>query len=479
MARGSLLLILALLLVTSLGAGGGSVHAVPSGNVSVEIVAVMPDPVAHNDPGEYVVIAVSGTISLAGWRLDDGETTPELPNETVSGRVVLTAEPDAVVTSIDARVLELDGRLALANSGETIRLKDGATVIDNVTYAQSREGELYQRTEDGWKWRPVGATAFPVARVDVTAARVFVFPDAASVPPAALARAQRRILLAGYTFRSARVVDTLCAAHERGVEVRVLVDASPVGGRNRPAAQQLDRLDACGVRVWVIGGEPARYAFHHPKYAVIDERALVLTENWKPSGTGGHANRGWGVLIGNPEVASKLAAVFKADLDYRGVESWRAVRRNQSFPAGNASTDDAYPERFEPERVSVEAVEVIVAPDNAERAVRSLLAAAIDSITIEQVSIGSRHQPFLVETLQAAERGVTVRILLSSAWYVREENQALVDWLNTYADKHDLPLQARVTEPRGQYKKLHAKGVIVDERAAVVGSLNWNNHSAR
>ncbi|WP_433624338.1 phospholipase D-like domain-containing protein [Halomicrococcus sp. NG-SE-24] len=78
----------------------------------------------------------------------------------------------------------------------------------------------------------------------------------------------------------------------------------------------------------------------------------------------------------------------------------------------------------------------------------------------------------------ARERGVEVRVLLGSAWYVEEENSRLVEWLNERANEEGLPLTARLTDPRG-YRKVHTKGLVVDGEHVVVGSLNWNNHSAR
>ncbi|WP_435153906.1 phospholipase D-like domain-containing protein [Haladaptatus sp. DFWS20] len=122
---------------------------------------------------------------------------------------------------------------------------------------------------------------------------------------------------------------------------------------------------------------------------------------------------------------------------------------------------------------------MLTAPDNAEEGVLSLLRSANRSIAIQQMAIGGRQQPFVRATLAAARRGIEVWVLLSSAWYIREDNGQLVRWLNERADVEGLPLEAKLAEPNG-YEKIHAKGVIVDERHLVVGgSLNWNNHSAR
>lgn len=121
---------------------------------------------------------------------------------------------------------------------------------------------------------------------------------------------------------------------------------------------------------------------------------------------------------------------------------------------------------------------MLTAPDNAEESVISLLRSANRSIAIQQMAIGGRQQPFVRVTLAAAHRGVEVRVLLSSAWYTREDNRRVVRWLNERVDAEGLPLEAELAEPNG-YEKIHAKGRIVDERHVVVGNLNWNNHSVR
>ena len=130
-------------------------------------------------------------------------------------------------------------------------------------------------------WTPLGATDRPVVSAGQTDAEVFVVPEEGGRARELLSRADERILLAGYTLTSQSVVETLVQAHERGVSVRVLVDGSPVGGMSGRGAAALDTLAWNGIDVRVIGGDRARYRFHfhHAKYAVVDDRALVTTEN--------------------------------------------------------------------------------------------------------------------------------------------------------------------------------------------------------
>lgn len=191
---------------------------------------------------------------------------------------------------------------------------------------------------------------------------------------------------------------------------------------------------------------------------------------------GGHSSRGWGVVV-RGKTANDLGDVFDADISWNDTVSWERFREGRSFTATTAA-NESYPTRFPPKRVTIRSVSVLAAPDNAETGVLSLLRSANDSIYVQQMTAGGIDQPFVRATLAAARRGVEVRILLGSAWYVRDGNERVVDWLNERADAEGLALRAKVAKPDG-YGKIHAKGVVVDERHVVVGSLNWNNHSAR
>jgi phosphatidylserine/phosphatidylglycerophosphate/cardiolipin synthase-like enzyme len=446
----------------------------------VELIGVYPNPVPDGDAGEFVILNVTAPTPLADYTLTDGEDRIRLPNRTVEDRVALTTAPNLTRTRTDASILALDQGLALANDGDHVTLARDDEPVDTLRYTDAPEGEVATPGADGVTWRPVGATDFPVVTAPGESTRAFVLPDGASVPAETLADADERILLAGYTLTSPGVERELSAASRRGVAVRILVDGSPVGGLSRRSARTLDTLAERGVDVTVLPGEPARYAFHHAKYAVVDGRALVTTENWKPAGTGGHASRGWGVVVQADRIVSALAATFRADANGLDADSWRRYRAGKRFePADGPPANGTFPRRVDPRRFQPERIELLRAPDNAERRVRRLLRNADETIRIEQVSIGSRRQPFLRATLAAARRGVDVQILLSEAWYVEEENRALVEWLNVLATREDLPLSARLADPNGRFEKIHAKGVIVDDDQVLVGSLNWNNNSAR
>ena len=441
------------------------------------IETVYPNPLAEDDAGEYVTLDFPERTNLTGWMLGDGETTITLSNATIEGRVAVTAEPNVTRNLTDAPLLTVNESLSLANGGDEIELRDDDEVIDETSYEDAPDAEVLARSAEGWTWQHLGATNFSTVQTEATTARVFVLPDAPEVPLRVLESAERRILLAGYSFASERAARALKRAAERGVEVRILLDDAPVGGISAEQAEVLDDLAAAGIDVEVIGGDWARYDYHHPKYAVVDDRALVMTENWKSSGTGGHSSRGWGAVV-RGETAEELAAVFRADADWRDTASWDIFSANRTFETDERA-NESYPTHFAPKTVPVENAQLLAAPDNAESALVERLDGAEESIEVIQASIDGQRQPFLRAAVRAAERGVEVRILLSNAWYTEEENTALADWLNAKAETERLPLEAKVADPGSRFEKIHAKGVIIDREAVVVGSMNWNNNSAR
>jgi phosphatidylserine/phosphatidylglycerophosphate/cardiolipin synthase-like enzyme len=442
-----------------------------------QIVALYPNPVATGDSGEFVTVRFPPGTNRSAYSLTDGETTIRLStagiaDETIT--VVFSTDPNQTRALVDRPVAPLAGSLALANDGESVRLRRNGTVVDEVRYGSAGEMMRYDVRAD--RWRPLGATDRPVVTAGSGTVEAFVLPDNPDRATDFLAGARERVLLAGYTLSSMRVVEALTRAIERGVRVEVLVDGAPVGGMTGRAAAALDNLARAGATVRVVGGERSWYRYQHAKYAVVDDRALVTTENWKPAGTGGASSRGWGVITGQEPVVTGLIETFRADTDPRNTRPWEAF--DPKLTTENRSTGD-YPQRFDPESVPANQTHLLVAPDNARAAILDRIRAAEESIDVLQVSIGDRSFAFLQAVLDAAERGVEVRILLSGAWYVEEQNSQLVAWLDEQASTAALPLSAKLAEPGGAFEKIHAKGVIIDNETVILGSINWNQNSVQ
>ncbi|WP_233255087.1 phospholipase D-like domain-containing protein [Halopenitus persicus] len=447
------------------------------------IVELYPNPIAAGNEGEYLVV----DLPVAGnWTLSDGYYDTPIP-ANVSGRVALSTAPDAASDHVDGPVRRLPEHFPLSASGDRIVLAYEGEPVDVVAYERAREAEVWNRSWEGLRgngWRPYGYQPHESRATDPTAGstdrsaevEAFVLPDASDAPLSAIEGAEDRLFLAGYTFSSTRIAEELIAAHGRGVTVRVLVEGDPVGGFSAGTARTLDRLVAAGIEPRVLAGPRSRFAYHHPKYAVVDGRAVVLTENWKPSGTGGAANRGWGVTVFDRGFADELASVFDRDATAIDAVPWARFRENVTVHDGGRA-NGTYPSRFDPHRTTASNVELLLAPENAADEIVDRIDAADDRVLVTVPRTAGPEWRLLEAVIRAAERGVESRVLLSNAWYDAEGNEALAARLNDRAADESIPLSVAVTEPRSRYAKIHAKGLVADDDV-VVGSLNWNPSAA-
>ena len=452
------------------------------------IVELYPNPATAENRGEYLVVRLP---ERGNWSLSDGHHEAAIP-ANATGTVALSTAPnrtaslltDGVAGSVESDrppVRRLRGHFPLSAAGDRIELRLNGTVVDVAAYDRAREGYRWRASWDGW--RPRGHEPRSPVTSDA-AVTPFVLPDGSAAPVEPLRTADERLLVAGYPLTSERVADALVAAADRGATVRVLVEGSPVGGFSARSARLLDRLVAAGVAVRVLDGDPERFRFHHAKYAVADDRAVVLTENWKRSGTGGRGSRGWGAVVapggrGGPgagedrdtTAADDLATLFRTDFEAHDARSWRDFRAGAEFH-GSGRANGTYPTRFEPPTAPATAnVTLLTAPGNAEDRIVARVDAADDRV-LAVVPRADGPDGRIVRALRrAADRGVDVHLLLSGAWYDREDNRALAETLSTE------PIAVAVAEPRGRYGKVHAKGLVVDD-TAVVGSLNWNPSAA-
>jgi phosphatidylserine/phosphatidylglycerophosphate/cardiolipin synthase-like enzyme len=92
----------------------------------------------------------------------------------------------------------------------------------------------------------------------------------------AIAGAQRQILVQAYLLTSKKIGNALIAAHRRGVDVRVLVDAEQLV---KAGSMMATALAAAGIAVWI----ETKYQNAHNKVIVIDANspnAAVITGSY-------------------------------------------------------------------------------------------------------------------------------------------------------------------------------------------------------
>ncbi|HYD62573.1 MAG TPA: phospholipase D family protein [Noviherbaspirillum sp.] len=116
--------------------------------------------------------------------------------------------------------------------------------------------------------------------------------------------ARRQVLVQAYLLTSKKIATTLVAAHRRGVDVRVLVDAGQLEKVPSPIAGE---LSAAGIPVWT----ETKYQNAHNKIIVVDAGALgatVVTGSFNYTWTAQHKNAE-NILIArnNPTLAARYA----------------------------------------------------------------------------------------------------------------------------------------------------------------------------
>lgn len=336
---------------------------------------------------------------------------------------------------------------------------------------------------------PYGTHATELYAPDITA---FVSPDSSYASVEEIVdSANSSIYLHFYTFENSYVARRIAAAALRGVEVILVVEESPAGGISDEEKAVLDMLGSVGAAPYYNTDEAIRY--NHAKYMIVDNSSvLITTENLGYSGfpvDNSFGNRGWGVIVYGSGVAEYFLNLFFEDIkEAEAVENY-GISPSYEIKKGK------YAPKFKAQKYEGNFLVVpFTAPEEAIESIISFINSANDSLLIEQFYVykywGKRKygspettpNAFLEAAIDAARKGVRVRILLDSTWYNVERddpvsNYYTVQYINEIARDEALDMEARLADKRTGLEKLHVKGVVIDDKAVLISSVNWNEHS--
>jgi cardiolipin synthase len=470
----------------------------------IQIVEFCPDPYQPGDPDEYLVLEGEGV--LDGYVLSDGEGGYRFPPGTrIDGRLVVARGgpaferahgylPDFEIEARTAAVPDVipNGNLLMANRADELLLYHGTTLVQQVAWpadVHPREGQIHYLEDGIWDPRPlsIGQSRLAPATFEGVAVTAFAAPDCSyEVFSAAVAEAEREILVNVYEFTDEKMAKDLISARERGVGVTVLLEGGPVGGvsaEGRAVAGALNRSGIPVLSMTTTDAAHAKYRYDHAKYLVIDGSTVLLgSENFKPGGypaPGLQGNRGWGVLLEDPKLAAYFKEVFLLDAAGGDIVPLEGTAADLCTPWA-----PDYMVEFAPCRAEGARVTPVVSPDTSAL-ILELIEGARESIAIEQAYVTNEtacdFNPYLAAAIDASRRGVLVRVLLDSAWFNTEgdrDNDEMVAVINRLAAAEGLPLEARLADlEANNLDKIHNKGVIVDGRTVLVSSINWNANS--
>lgn len=497
------------------------------------------------DGDEYVVLCNCGTeaVNLLDWALSDGEGSVRLPGRELLPResfvvserassylAAYGALPDLSVEGWSPEASPLaSGAFRLSDAGEVIWLAmpDGEPA-DAVAYGSAklpfpgwvgsplpslRPGEVARRSSpDGAfadtgcvaDWTPFreyryGYTSHSVLRCSLPpgALAAFASPDCSfDIVCESISGASASIRLCTYELSSSAVCGLLADAARRGVIVRVLVDASPVGGMSSLQVDCLSALTAAGVDVRVLGGRAEdgmvrHVGVLHAKYMLVDgSTAVVLSENFVEDGIPSDrlfGNRGWGVRFVSPEAGPFLEAVFDDDSRIERTDVWPWAedarhRPDARIPEPQAST---HPEGMVGPHVcpSWSEVSLYVSPDASPYApfLSPLLSQAsrvvfeqfrADLLWVQRWSDEPVLNPLVEGVAAAMARGGEAKGLLDGAWFNRDGNSEVAAYLSKAAVASGRAPSFGLLADESPVTSLHNKGLVLDDRS-LVSSNNW------
>jgi len=540
--------------------GSGTVSAVNTTQTTV-ITELFYDTYLKGDTdGEFIRLhnPTETTICLGGWQITDCEgviTFPAQMNLSAGESIYLAYNATAfceemrrqadfeygVDSSEPTRIMAKSGKLAFSNKGDEVILKDNkGEVIDAVIYGNSRyagvgwtapsiesvnAGVILERDRnettgqyedtntssdwDDYRLYVIGQSHFPYATFSFNGTvTAFTSPDSSfNEIVNAIDSAKESLSLTVYQFHNLYLMDHIIDAIARGVKVRILLEGGPVMGIADAERYIANQIVTTGGEVRFMINENAqgiydRYTFNHAKYALIDnETTIVTSENWKNTGVpinNTFGNRGWGVLVNNPDVTNYFCEVFFDDWNSARTDSF-AFRANDTIYGNKYGSP---PQEFVPNRIiptgkylhpfdsasfsGMFIITPVLAPDTALLQTNSIIGminAADSSVYVEQLYIykdwNSKPNPYLEAVINASRRGCEVKILLESK-YGKEHNEATLKYVSDIATSERLELEAKLVDNEAiGLNKTHNKGVIVDRRAVLISSINWNEHSPR
>ena len=256
-----------------------------------------------------------------------------------------------------------------------------------------------------------------------------VQPDDGTAPVVALIDgATKSLRVKQFTLTDPEIMAALQRAHTRGVAVRIMLNPHRSSG-DRANDESFAALRKAGIKIeWA---NPA-FAVTHEKSVVVDDAvALIATFNMCTKYF--TETRDYGIVTTAPEQVEEVIAGFEAD--------WHRKPFEPSSDTG-----------------------LLWSANNARPNMAWFIDAAKDELLIQ-------HPKFVDATIveriaSARDRGVKVDLLCGG-------KHGISDWdvLDTFASLRLLD-RAGVKLRRQKHLKLHAKLLLVDDKRALVGSMN-------
>ena len=324
------------------------------------------------------------------------------------------------------------------------------------------------------------------------------FPEDGAVLANLLKGSSSEILLNTYEFTSFSMGKLISDRAKAGVKVQIIIEGHPVGGMQQSEVNVLRMLmeSGCDVRlIWSNSSQDQYYPFglDHAKYMVLDkDTTVVMSENLVASALGtvdGSGNRGWGFAIKENSTADHLKVIFYNDWE-RAIEASKVLAKgaaNWTHPPTERPLVPVSPSKgttFD----GAANITMMVSPDTTEDLLLGIINRTHERLYIEMLQFDldwhlqsgvqeTQTSPLLGAIVDAARRGVDVKVLVDSNYLDSNDNGKVVDYVNEVGNSEGLKLQARLASIPN-ITLVHNKGIIADD-VVVAASINWGSSAVR
>lgn len=253
-----------------------------------------------------------------------------------------------------------------------------------------------------------------------------------------LDQAKEEVLVAQYNIRTQSYLDKLVELHERGVDVKVVVDLA--NSKNEWNTGD-DFLEQAGIPI--VRTSSRRSAIMHLKTTVID-RTWVMTGSFNWNETASLANDENMLVLKEPE----LAALYRSQV--------QQVFEGAPAVVEGGAVGDHYELHFSPE----EALDAVLVRE---------IDATVSSLDLAMFTLTSDPVGKAIE--RALGRGVRVRVVteLKQAGLSKVEDRI--------AAKGGLVVRA--ANRVGAHSAMHQKYAVLDGHTVITGATNWTQAGTR
>jgi len=258
---------------------------------------------------------------------------------------------------------------------------------------------------------------------------LIVLPDDSSKPILdAITAAKKSLRIKMFVFSDPSLIAAVIAAQQRGVKVRVMLNPARRSGE---AENQESRAALLKGKVAVEDSNPAFDLTHEKSMVVDDASAFVKSLNWDPENL--TETRDYAVVTDDAAEVAEIIECFEAD--------WM----RKPFEPGDGA-------------------HLIWCNNNGRERIAHFIDEAKHTVFVQN----ERYQdPVILERLvRAKERGVKVHVMARPPHTLKRDK--LLEGVSGLRIMHDVGIKVH----KLKHLKLHAKMLLADEKAAIIGSIN-------